>query len=213
MKAKGILYYPIFLNLKNKKCVVVGGGRVAYRKIKTLLDCGAKVVVISPDFCKDILQLKRNCSIKLIKRPYRIDDIKDASIVIAATDNKYVNRKVSKDSKKIKAIVNVVDSISESDYIVPAFFRRGSLTIAISTGGKSPLLARMIRERLEKDFGKEYELLIHLVGNLRSEIKNEGIRISKKKWEATIDIEKVLDILKERKLKKAKSILLEKLRS
>lgn len=207
MKSQYIFYYPIFLNIKDKKCVVIGGGNVAYRKIKTLSECGAKVSVISPEFSKSLLEFSKKRSIQLIRRSYRRRDINGAKIVVAATGDKEVNRKISEDSKKAGAIVNVADDIELSDFIVPSFFRRGTITIAISTGGKSPYMAKKIREMIEKDFAREYELLTNLIGDIRARMKKRGIRISRKKWESIIDVDKLLVFLRRGNLKKARQLL------
>lgn len=212
MRSRPNYYYPIFLNIKDKKCVVIGGGNVAYRKIKALIECGAKVTVISPDFSKDLLKISRKNSIQLIKRSYRKGDIKDATIVIAATANKEVNRKISEDSKNAGAIVNVVDDIERSNYIVPSFFRRGNLTIAVSTGGKSPYIARKIKEMLENSFGKEYGLLIDLVGEMRTRMLESDLRINRRQWESLVDIESLLNLLRKGRLKEAKRLLTDTLK-
>lgn len=213
MKSPSIFYYPIFLNIKDKKCVVIGGGNVACRKIRALLECGAKVTVISPDFSKNLLKISRQKSIKLIKRSYRKEDIRGATLVIAATDNIEVNRKISEDSKKQGAIVNIVDDMEGSDYIVPSFFRRGSLTIAVSTGGKSPFLAKKIKEMLEDSFGKEYGLLVNLIGNIRTQMRKTGVKINREKWESAINIDSLLDFLRKGNIRKAKRLLIDALKN
>lgn len=206
------IFYPLFLNIKDKKCVIVGGGEVSYRKIKGILNCGAKIIVISPEFNKKILRIAKDKPIKLIKRRYRKTDINGASIVIAATGNKELNKRISEDSKKVGALVNVVDDIRRSDFISPSFFRRGNLTIAISTGGKSPIIAKKIRERIEESFSDEYKILINLVGDIRSQLKKEGINISTKRWESAIDIDSLLDFLKRGEYKEARDSLIKALK-
>ena len=119
------IYYPIFLNARGKKCVVVGGGTVALRKVKMLLDAGAKVTVISPKPHPDIEKLSRERAIRLIRREYEAGDLKGAVIAIACTDVKEVNRRVADEAKKAGVLVNIADDPKPSDFIVPSFFRQG----------------------------------------------------------------------------------------
>lgn len=206
------IFYPVFLNIKDKKCVIVGGGKVSYRKIKVILNCGANIIVISPEFNKKILRIAKDESIKLVNRPYRKSDINGACLVIAATGDKELNKRISEDSKKVRALVNVVDDIERSDFISPSFFRRGNLTIAISTNGKSPFIAKKIRERIEKSISREYRVLIDLFDEIRSQFKKEGVSISSKKWESAIDIDSLLDFLKKGKYKELRDSLIKALK-
>ncbi len=143
-------YYPVFLNLKGKRAVVIGGGKVAERKILTLLKARADITVISPQLTKRLKKLKGK--IKHIPRQYRKGDLKGSFLVIAATDSQAINKKVSEDAP---CLVNVVDAPSLCNFIVPAVVRRGPLTIAISTSGVSPALSRSIRKELERLYGPE----------------------------------------------------------
>ena len=125
-----LVYYPIFLNLEGKKCVVVGGGEVALRKVRALLDSGAKVVVVSPTLNSDLAQLAEAETISLISREYEPKDLKDAVIVVAATDIAEVNQNIAKKARKHGILVNVVDRPEASDFIMPSFVRRGDLVLA-----------------------------------------------------------------------------------
>jgi precorrin-2 dehydrogenase/sirohydrochlorin ferrochelatase len=146
-------YYPLFLDIEGKKCVVIGGGEVATRKVKALLTCRADVVVISPEIEDELKRL----NISWIKREYRYGDLDGAQIVISATDSPEVNKKVSEEAREKNILVNVVDNPKLCNFLVPSTLRRGELCIAISTSGRAPSLAKAIRIRLEKIFGPEYE--------------------------------------------------------
>jgi len=213
MKRNTGTYFPVFLDVRRKKCVVIGGGQVAFRKIRTLLDCGASVTVISPVLHPDLSELANKKSIQVIRRSYKSRDLKGAFIVIAATGTKETNRKVAKEAGRVGALVNVVDDPEPSDFIVPSLLRRGDLTIAISTGGMSPALARKIRTRLEESFGEEYALLVSLVEEVRSTLRREGMRIDTEKWQDALDLDLLTRLLRGSHKDKAKAVLMEKLRN
>ncbi|MDI6604344.1 MAG: bifunctional precorrin-2 dehydrogenase/sirohydrochlorin ferrochelatase [Thermoanaerobacteraceae bacterium] len=168
-------YYPVMMNIKDKKCLVVGGGNVALRKISSLLKCGAKVTVISQAFKKDIYMLYNEGKIDVIERCYFDDDVKGYNIVIVATDDRKTNKRVASDCQKYNIPVNVVDDKELSTFIVPSVVAKGDITISISTNGKSPLLTRMIREKLEKQFTEEYELLLKELEKMRNRLKESDL--------------------------------------
>jgi len=206
-------YYPIMLNIKGEKCVVVGGGKVALRKVKMLLECGAKVTVISPTLHQDLVRLAQDKAIRLIKQDYEPGDLDGAVAVIAATDAEEINRSVAHEAKNRGILVNVVDNPGESDFIVPSFLRRGDLTIAISTGGTSPALAKKIRTKLEQDFGKEYGLLLPLIGEVRSTVKEKEIMVREESWQELLDLDPLIRLIQKGQRKKAKTLLLSKLKA
>ena len=205
-------YYPIFLNLKGKKCVVVGGGKVALRKVTTLLDCGADVTIISPKPHAEISKLFKNKAIRLVRRNYKPGDLGRAALSIAATRAKEINRKVAEEAKKNGTAVNVVDDAELSDFIVPSSFRRGDLSVAVSTSGMSPALAKKIRAKLEKNIGMEYAYLLSLISDIRSEIKKKGLRVSAKTWQEALDLDPLLQLLKAGRYEEAKATLLGRLK-
>jgi len=212
-KEKPKAYYPIFLNINGNKCVIVGGGKVALRKVKMLLECGAKVTVISPILHQDLVRLAQGKALRLIERDYEPGDLDGAVVVIAATDAEEVNRNVAHEAKKRGILVNVVDDPGESDFIVPSFLRRGDLTIAISTGGTSPALAKKIRTKLEQDFGKEYGLLLPLIGEVRSTVKEKAIMVREKAWQEALDLDSLIRLIQKGQREKAKTLLLNKLKA
>jgi len=212
MKRKLRTYFPIFLNVRRKKCVVVGGGQVAFRKVRMLLDCGANVRVVSPVLHPGLSELADKKSIQVIRRNYRPGDLKGASVVIAATDTKETNHRVAKEADRVGALVNVVDDPEASDFIVPSLLRRGNLSIAISTGGMSPALARKIRTRLEDSFGEEYALLVSLVEEVRSTLRRKGIRVNAERWQNALDLDFLTQLLRTGQKDKAKAVLMKKLK-
>lgn len=211
-KLKSIRYYPIFINIQGKKCVVVGGGRVSLRKVKMLLDFGAKVTVISPSIVPELKRLKSKKAIRFVQHDYEPTDLRDAVLVIAATDSEEINRRVAESAKREKALANVVDDPDLSDFIVPSFFRRGDLMIAVSTAGMSPALARKIRARIEKNLGETYGDLLSLVKEVRSALKKRRKVVNPNAWQEGLDLDLLTGLLRAGHREEAKKVLLEKLR-
>ncbi|TLM99451.1 bifunctional precorrin-2 dehydrogenase/sirohydrochlorin ferrochelatase, partial [bacterium] len=145
--------YPVCLDLRRKKCLVAGGGKVAERKIRALLDCGAEVYVVSPQLTTELAGMARTGEIVHIERNYTTTDLENAFLVISATDDEKTNRRVAGDCLERNILINVVDDPANCNFIVPAVFRQGALSISVSTEGKSPMLARKIREDLTAVFG------------------------------------------------------------
>ena len=208
-----IAYYPVFLNVRGKKCVVIGGGDVALRKVKVLLEHGAGVEVISPDLCPELAKLAESGKIRAFIREYRAGNFKNAFIVIAATDNRGINQRVVAEARKRAVLVNVVDDAENSDFIVPSHLRRGELTIAVSTGGASPALARKIRSRLEKELGDEYALLASLISEARMEVRQQKLDIDGDGWQEALDLDLLLDLLRKGEKEKARATLLSNLKA
>ena len=127
------------------------------------------------------------------------------------TDVKKVNRKVVDEAKKARVLVNVADDPESSDFIIPSFFRRGNLTVVVSTAGVSPALAKKIRTKLEKDFGKEYASLLSLIGEVRTNLKKKGYRVGTEAWQEALDLDLLIQLVRSGQWKKAKAILLTKL--
>lgn len=205
-------YYPIFLNISGRRCVVVGGGQVALRKVKALIECGADVEVISPDLCLELRRLAESREVRALNREYQSGDLRGAFVVIAATDNSDVNRKVAEEAKRNAALVNVVDDAENSDFIIPSYLRRGDVTVAISTAGKSPALARKIRTRLEKDLGNEYASLTNLIGEVRAEAKRQRIQVDGDDWQEALDLDLLLELLHSGESERARALLLTNLK-
>lgn len=160
------VYYPLFMNLTNKKTTVIGGGRVAERKIPPLLKSGARVTVISPAITKKIERMKRQKIIQHIARPYRKGDLRESFLVIAATDSLDVNEQVSRDAP---CLVNIVDTPHLCNFIVPSTVIRGPLNIAVSTSGISPALSRSIRKELQTIYGDEFSKYLQSLRKIRQD--------------------------------------------
>ena len=206
-----LAYYPIFLNIYKRRCVVVGGGEVALRKVRALLEQGATVQVITPALCSELSCLAESKAINVLQRSYEPGDLKGAYIAIAATTETETNKRVAMEAKRRGILVNVVDDLERSDFIVPSCLRRGELTIAVSTAGKSPALARKIRTRLEKDLVEEYASLVALIGEVRSELRQQGITVNKNAWQKALDLDSLIEMLRAGQSKKAKATLLNNL--
>ncbi|MHB8085830.1 MAG: precorrin-2 dehydrogenase/sirohydrochlorin ferrochelatase family protein [Dehalococcoidia bacterium] len=205
-------YYPVFLKLSGRRCIVIGGGQVALRKVQTLLQCGARVEVVSPVVCAGLEELNSRRKISIVSRDYRHGDLRGAFLAIAATGDTSVNTKIEQEAEQTGVPVNIVDNKELSSFIVPSFLRRGDVTIAVSTAGRSPALARRIRTRLEKDIGVEYAALAEIVDEVRNEIKKKGIEIGTEVWQSAMDIDSMVGLLKKGEREKAKNLLFKNLK-
>ncbi len=171
-------FYPICLDLEGRSCVVVGGGRVAERKVSGLLSCSARVSVISPELTDELLRRHDDGTIQWISREYRPGDLKQAFLVIAATDDEETQKQVFEEAGAHNLLLNVADVPQRCNFILPATARQGDLIISISTAGKSPALARKLRMELEKRYGAEYRVLVNILGAIRPEILASGLEQS-----------------------------------
>jgi precorrin-2 dehydrogenase/sirohydrochlorin ferrochelatase len=167
-------YYPVYLDITNRRCIVVGGGDVAERKVQRLLLSGAHVIVIGKTLTPELEIMKKGGKIDQINDDYREAYIHNAFLVIGATDQDDVNAKISEDARRMGIMVNIVDDPDRCDFILPSLLQRGDLSIAISTGGKSPALAKKLREDIERVYGPEYLILLNMLGILRERIKARG---------------------------------------
>lgn len=164
-------YYPIFLDVEDRDVVIIGGGNVCARKAETMLRYGAKVTVVSPEFTEEIESWARDGRIRIKRKAYEDSDLEGASIVIASTDSESVNERIARDCRRRKIPVNVVDVTHLCEFIVPAIIEKGSIQLAVSTGGKSPALARTLKEDLQRIIGPEYAEINDVLGELRPAAK------------------------------------------
>jgi precorrin-2 dehydrogenase/sirohydrochlorin ferrochelatase len=160
-------YFPIWVNLNHKSCVVVGGGQVAERRIASLLAANAQVTVVSPEVTPAIAQWIAEGRLEGLKKRYASGDGSGAFLIIAATNAAEVNEQVYCDAMEQGQLVNRVDRPERSNFIVPAVVRRGKLAIAVSTSGASPALAAQIIRKLEQAYGWEYELYLDFLAEVR----------------------------------------------
>jgi len=200
--------YPLALKLSGRRCLVVGGGAVAERKVASLLECGADVLVVAPDATDQIRAWAASGRIKFLERPFEPSDVAGTLIVIAATDDSRVNSAVADAARASGALVNVVDVPDLCDFYVPASVTRGDLQITISTAGASPALAKRLRIDLERQFGPEYEAYLELLARLRNDLKARvPDRARRNKAEEQFLASPALRLIAEGRLKDAEQIL------
>ncbi|WP_145335556.1 bifunctional precorrin-2 dehydrogenase/sirohydrochlorin ferrochelatase [Paenibacillus xylanexedens] len=168
-------YTPIYVNTSDKSVLVIGGGRVAERKVRGLLQTEARITVISPMLTPTLEQLHQESRIEWIARSYRNGDLRGAFLVYAATDDPQVNHAVVQEAEGGAILVNDAMSSGNSSFITPSVVRRGRLSIAISTAGAGPAAAAEIRALLEQQFGDEYETYLDFLYQMRMEIKSRGL--------------------------------------
>lgn len=164
-------YYPIYLDIENREVVIIGGGNVCARKAETMMKYGARVTVVAPEFTDEIEGWAREGCLALRRKTYESADIEGANIVIASTDIQSVNEQIAADCRARRIPVNVVDVTPLCEFIVPAIIEKGSIQIAVSTGGKSPALARTLKEDLQRFIGPEYAEVNDVLGTLREGAK------------------------------------------
>jgi precorrin-2 dehydrogenase / sirohydrochlorin ferrochelatase len=167
-------FYPILVDLQGKKALVVGGGKVAQRKIETLLEYGASVQVVARELTAELEELRNAGRIEFLGGEFAEAFLEGAFVVFAATDDASLNRRVSRAAQQRGLLVNAADQPADCNFIVPSVLSRGDLLIAVSTSGKSPAFARKVRLELERNFGEEYGSFLNLMGNLRKEILRLG---------------------------------------
>jgi siroheme synthase-like protein len=201
-------FYPIMLKVGGERCIVVGGGKVAERKTKMLLECNASVCVISPRLSPELDGLVREGCIQNVARDYRPGDLEGALLAVAATDDPEVNEQVCREGREKGVLVNIVDDLENSGFILPSVIRRGDVVIAISTSGRSPALSRKIRTVLEESYGIDYASLALLLSEVRSELRERGVHIEGDAWQESLDTELLLDLLRKGESEEAKRRLL-----
>jgi precorrin-2 dehydrogenase/sirohydrochlorin ferrochelatase len=199
------VFYPAFLNLKGKRAVVIGGGKVAERKVLILLKTGSDILVISPYLTKRLEKEKLSGRIEHIRRQYRKCDLKNAFIVFAATNSVVINKKISEDSP---CLVNVVDTPDLCNFIVPSTMNRGPLNVAVSTSGISPALSRSIRKELEELYGTEFYKYLKSLKAIRAKamrvFRDKEKRV---KFLKSIASENIIRILRKKGYKEAKRVV------
>ncbi|MFC1833663.1 bifunctional precorrin-2 dehydrogenase/sirohydrochlorin ferrochelatase [Thermodesulfobacteriota bacterium] len=169
--------YPLMMNLEEELVLVVGGGKVALRKVKTLLECGAKIIVISPELVEDLRRLSGESKFRWIAQHFADDLMSDfprPTLIFGTTDYREVNVRIYQAAEKRGIPCNIADVPDLCTFTVPAVVNRGDLMISVSTGGASPALSRRIRESLQRQFGEEYAILIQLLGSLRKQLLQLG---------------------------------------
>jgi len=210
-KGTPMRYYPLFLDIFRRRCVVVGGGKVAERKIERLLACGARVEVVGKILTPALAALKVNGRIVHHETDYEEALIRGAFLVIGATDNDVVNGRIAGDARALGILVNIVDEPARCDFILPSVVERGDLSIAVSTGGKSPALAKKLRMELDALYGPEYAILLEIMGKLREKMIAEGrpSAENRERFEAVVNSE-ILDHIRAERWKEVKALIMER---
>ncbi len=199
------MYYPVNLDIKGKRCLVVGGGEVAYQKVKGLLRAGAKVTVVAPRLVARLSAMKRSGKIQWLARSFQKKILRGYFLAIVATDDREVNSEIGRLCREKNILVNVVDQPVDCSFTVPSLLRRGSLMIAISTNGASPALSKAIRKDLESRYGADFGEFLSLMGSLRQEaierIPEQPLR--KRRFEKVIASE-VLSLIRQGEHRRAR---------
>lgn len=166
-------YFPLFLQLSGRPVVVFGGGAVAERKINSLLAAGAKVTVVAPKLTKNLEALVKENQLQHLHRSYHREDLSGYILVFAATNDELTNAQIAREAGEKGLLVNVADKPELCNFILPSVLARGELLVAVSTSGKSPALAKKIREDLETYFGPEYEEYLQIIAQVRERARAE----------------------------------------
>jgi siroheme synthase-like protein len=195
--------FPVNLRLAGKPCLVVGGGHVAVHKVQVLLEAGARVRVVAPEVDPAIEALP---GITIERRPYRRGEVANERFVIAATGDPAVDGAVFDDGEASGVWVNAADDPEHCSCTLPARIRRGPLLVTVSTGGHSPAVASWLRRRLDEQVGPEYEALLGVVGDVRLELRSQGIATEGLAWQEAID-SGMLELVREGHLAEAKERL------
>lgn len=198
MTTKKYPYYPIYLDIENRSVVIIGGGNVCARKAETMMNYGARVTIVAPEFTDEIEKWAGEGCLQLRKKTYDESDLDGANIVIASTDDERVNTEIASDCRRRRIPVNVVDVTPLCEFIVPAIVEKGSVQIAVSTGGKSPALARTLKEDLQRFVGPEYDEVNQLLGSLRDGAKKVlPTDVDRKRFFDGIIAQGILDMLRQ----------------
>lgn len=186
-------YFPIYVNLEQKRILIVGGGRVALRKVKVLLEYGSEILVVAPEMEEELCRMEESASpgkLKLERRQFQKEDLKTADMIIAATDSPAENSRIYKLCKQKGKPINVVDVPAECDFIFPAIVKKKDLVVSVSTGGKSPLFAAKVKQELENRIPDYYGELVETLGKWRNRILTEVSDVKKRKRIFEILVEK-----------------------
>ena len=203
-------YYPIFLEMKDRRCVVIGGGAVAERKAEGLVAVGANVTVIAPGITDGLKGLLKQGAIRHVAREYQAGDRAGYDLVFVATDNSEINAAVSNEARCLRIWVNSADDPDHCDFILPAVIRRGDLAVAVSTGGVSPAVTRAVREELDEYFNADYARFVQIAGEVRRELRGKSVSPGASAWNRALQGD-FRRLIKEGKPEQAKELLLETL--
>ncbi|GBD10998.1 Siroheme synthase [bacterium HR23] len=189
-------YYPVFLDLRGRRCVLIGTGEEIERKAQGLMEAGAVLTVITPHPTPGLQALAGVGRIALLQRPYQEGDLRGAFLAISATTTDYaLSHRIAEEARREGVLLNVVDTPHLCTWIAPALLRRGALTVAISTQGLSPAVARFVRERLERLLPPEWGVFLDMVARLRREVRRRGVHPSPQAWQDALGSEETQRLL------------------
>lgn len=203
-------FYPIFIEVGGRRCVVIGGGVVAQRRIEGLLAAGATVTVVSPVITDALVKLVAQGALRHIARAYEPGDLAGCNLAFVATDDREVNQAIFSEALLRGIWINSADDPENCDFILPAVVRRGELSVAICTGGASPATARAIREELETYLTADYARLVKIAGEVRAELREKSLAVSADAWNQALKGE-FRRLVNEDRREQAKALLLKTL--
>ena len=202
--------YPVSLAVDGRRCLVVGGGRVAARKVAGLLASGARVHVVATAVTEAVRSLAGAVeppgALEWEERPYRAGEVAGFHLAVAATDREEVNRQVRRDGEEAGVWVNRADDAADSSFTLPAVLRRGDLVVTVATGGRSPALSAWLLDRLEREIGPEYEVLLDVVAAERAARLADGRRVAPSDWLKALD-SGMLDLIRSGQVTEARERL------
>lgn len=200
-------YYPIFVEMAGRRCLVVGGGTVAEGKVAGLLTAGADVTIVAPDLTPSLASSVTAGAVRHIARAYETGDLTGYELCFVATDDGAVNSTVAAEGRSAGVWVNAADDPANCDFILPSVIRQGDVVVAASTGGASPALARRLREELTDFLTEDYGALAGLLADVRSELKQRNVRVDGETWQRAIDA-RLRALLAQRRPDEAREYLL-----
>jgi precorrin-2 dehydrogenase/sirohydrochlorin ferrochelatase len=207
---RDMAYYPIFVEMASRPCLVVGGGAVAEAKVTGLLAAGARVTVVAPDLPSGLEELLRQGGLLHHAREYREADLEGCEACFVATDDGAINARVARDCRDRGVWVNAADDPANCDFILPSVVRQGDVVLAASTGGASPALARRLREELTAFLDSDYAPLAALLNDVRKELRARGVAVNPETWQEAID-PRFRALVAQRRIEEARARLLERL--
>ena len=205
-------YYPVFLEVTGRPVLVIGGGRVGLEKVSGLLAAGAAITVVSPELEPTLAAWGDEGRFRHVARAYEPGDLEGCALVFVATDDRSANATIRAEGRRRGIWVNAVDDPPNCDFILPSVVRRGTMTLAISTGGGSPAMARRVREELTDYFTEDFEGLAEMLAEVRQDLKRRGVlrHVSQATWQRAID-GRLRALLAQRRWGQAKALLLSRL--
>jgi len=208
--SRSMRYYPVHLDIQNRNCLVVGGGSVGTRKVLTLVQCGAKVTVVSPVISDRLREIAATGGLTLHERSYQTGDLNGMFLVIGATNDDVLNRRISRDAAGMNTLCNIADRPEICNFILPSIVRRDDLVITISTSGQSPAFAKKLRQTLENQFGEEYEDFLRLMGAIRKKLLRRSHKPEAHKllFEQLIDSDLIV-FIRDKKIDKINALLID----